>query len=154
MLKEYICGVLGFVTVASVMIALSHTRLKKSVSLGVGVLMICAIMLPLVDIFRGISINDRIDSMLENIQIEGGTDDMIEAAFEKGICAYIAEEYRVSEGSVNVMCDGFDLGSLKAERIYVTLSGESVRIDNKRLEADIEERFVSGGKCEVSYSLD
>ena len=68
---------------------------------------------------------------------DGATDSSIELAFENGIAEYIAEEYAVDTSAVLVNVDGFDMASLRAERIYVTLSGEAILLDYKKIEKEL-----------------
>ena len=81
------------------------------------------------------------------------SDSAIELAFEDGIAEYIADEYGVSRDNVAVFVDGFDMGSLTAERIYVTLSGRAALIDCKSVEKRLCDEFTRGGECEVTLKL-
>ena len=153
MLREYFCAALSLCVFISVAIGVAHTRLKKAVSFGAGILIICSIMLPLVDVLRNFDVDDVFDKILADVDYDGATDDSIELAFESGIAEYIAEKYTVETSSILVNADGFDMATLRAERIYVTLSGEAIRLDYKRIENEIRDQFTYGGECEVSINV-
>ena len=43
---------------------------------------------------------------------------------------------------------------LRAERIYVTLSGRAVFLDYKKIEDEVRSEFTNGGECEVSLKIE
>ena len=153
MLKEYFEGVMILAAFFALALGVTHPRLKDSTSFSTGVLIICAIMLPLVSIIRDFDEKYSVDDLLSDIEYEGVSDDVIEVAFEKGISMYIAERYGVSSDNVLVMADGFDMESMKAKRIYVTLSSDAALLDYKKIEEEIATEFTEGGECEVSLKI-
>ena len=152
MLKVYFTDVMYLSIFIALAVGISHPRLRKSTSFGAGVLFICIILLPLVDIIRDIDVKINTEDYLENIDT-GFTDDALETAFEEGIREYISSGYHVDKELVTVMADGFDLEYMRAERIYVTLCGKAATLDYKRIESVIEKEFTNEGKCEVSLRL-
>lgn len=150
---EYFGGMIALCMFISVALGVAHPRLKKSVSFGAGVLIICAIMLPLVDILRDFNTDDALSNLLDNIDYDDATDSAIELAFECGVGEYIALKYGVKQEFVLVNADGFDMESLRAERIYVTLLSDAAFLDYKRIEDEICEEFTLNGECEVSIKL-
>lgn len=153
LLKEYFVGIITLSVIISVMLAVSHNKLKGVITFGAGILIISAIMLPLVDIIKGFDVNKAFDGVLDGFDYEGKSDDAIELAFEDGVAAYISDRYGVERECIRVMADGFSLEKLQAERIYVTLSGKAALLDYKRIEKDIADEFTSGGECEVSLNI-
>lgn len=153
LLKEYFEGLLVIVTFVSLALGVAHPRLKSAASFSAGVLVICAILLPIVDIIRDIDKRYLVDDLLSDIDYADATDDAIELAFEEGIAVYIADKYGVNKGDVLVMADGFDIGSMRAERIYITLSSRASFLDYKKIEEEIEKEFTQGGECEVSLKI-
>ena len=153
MLREYFKETLTLCVFISVALGVAHPRLKKTVSFSAGILIICSIMLPIVDILRSFDADKTFDKFLADMDYDGATDSSIELAFESGIAEYIAEKYTVNTDDVLVNVDGFDMGSLRADRIYVTLSGGAILLDYKRIEKEICERFTKGGECEVSINV-
>ena len=152
MLREYFISLLSLTVFVSVMVGISHPRMKSAISFGVGAIMICAILLPLVDIIGDFDPESALDKLMDGIDYEAG-DSAIELAFEDGIAEHVTKEYGIERGSVTVMADGFDIGTLKAERIYITLRGKGIFLDFKRIEEEIEKEFTSGGECEVTVDL-
>lgn len=152
MLREYFVGVIGIALLASFLLAITHPKAKGVTKFGTGVLLICTVLLPMVDILSGFDINKSIDGILDGIDYEA-TDSAIELAFEDAVAEYVADKYGVARECVTARADGFDIGTLRAERIYVTLFGEAVFLDYKRIESDVMTEFTNGGECEVFLSL-
>ena len=152
MLKVYFGDVMYLSVFIALAVGISHPRLKRSISFGAGVLIICAILLPLVDIIKDIDIKIDIEDYLENIETNL-SDDALEMAFEEGIREYISGEYKVDKDLITVMADGFDFECMRAERIYVTLVGRAAMLDYKMIESVVEKEFNKEGECEVSLRL-
>ena len=152
MLREYFIHLVTLTVFACVVVEISHRGMKSIVGFGTGAIMLCAILLPLVDIFGSFDPGSVLDELMEDMDYEA-TDSAIEMAFEDGIAEYVAKEYGIDRGSVSVLSDGFDIGTLRAERIYITLRGKGVFLDFKRIEEEIEKEFTSGGECEVTVDL-
>jgi hypothetical protein len=131
----------------------AHPRFASITNFGAGVLVICAIMLPLVDIIRDFDANDFYDKILDDVEFTGATDSSIELAFEEGIADYVSGRWGIDRDYVRVSVDGFDMESLTAERIYVTLSGKGLLVDYKRIEEALVPEFTRDGECEVSLDL-
>lgn len=152
MLREYFYGIMTLSVFMAIALGVAHPKMKTYVSFGSGILIICAILLPLVDIIKGYNIKFEIDNLMDDLSSESMYDAM-EVAFEEGIGRYISEKYGVSESSVSVMTDGFDLETVRAERIYVTLCDKAAFLDYKRIEEEIAREFTNGGECEVTVKL-
>lgn len=150
MLREYAIAILKVASVASVAVALSHSRMKKSVSVAVGLVLISVIMLPIVDIIRNKTMFEISLDDFENLEIR---DETIERAFEAGIEKYIASEWGVGEECVDVRADELDLSKMRARRIYVTLRGRGIYLDYQSIEDDVERNFTDGGECEVELDV-
>lgn len=153
MLREYFSEIIILMTFAAILLGIAHPKLKGATSYSIGVLIICVILLPLVDIIRDFDTKSMFDSINMDIEYDI-TDDMIEASFEEGISEYIAQKHGVDKSCVTVMADGFDMERLRAERIYVTLSGRAVFLDYKKIEDEVRSEFTNGGECEVSLKIE
>lgn len=152
MLREYFLGLVSLSVFLSLLVGIAHPRMASSVRVGAGILVICAFLLPIVDIIGDFDIDKELDGIFDGIDYDS-TDSAIELAFESGVSQYVAERYGVDPECVTVRADGFDISSLGAKRIYVTLSGEAVLLDYKRMEADLTELFCPSGECEVMIDL-
>ena len=153
MLKEYFVGLIYVCTIFAVVLSLAHKKTRSVVTFGAGILLICAILLPLVDIIKDFSVDEYLGEICDGIKYDDMNDSDIELAFEKGIALYVAEEYGVGREYVTVGVDGFDIESLRADCIYVTFSGVAIGVDYKKVEADLSKKFTDGGECEVSLRL-
>ena len=152
MLRDYFIGVLGVALIVSVLLSVLHPRLAAVTRFGAGVLMISVVLLPLVDIIGDLDIDSALNGLLTNIDYDA-TDSAIELAFEDGVAEYVSKSYGVDKACVIVNADGFDISTLTAERIYVTLSGKGLLLDYKRIEAEVADEFTHGGECEVSFGV-
>ena len=85
MLREYFKETLTLCVFISVALGVAHPRLKKTVSFSAGILLICSIMLPIVDILRSFDADKTFDKFLADMDYDGATDSSIELAFENGI---------------------------------------------------------------------
>ena len=152
MLNGYFAGVITLVIFAAVLLEITHPHLKAVTGIGVGAVVICAVLLPLVGIIQDIDLDNVLDDIYDGIDYDA-TDSAIELAFEDAVVQYVADEYGVPSECVSVRVDGFDISTLTAQRIYVTLSGKAVLIDYKRMEEELSARFTECGECEVSISI-
>ena len=153
MLKEYFEGVMILASFVALVVGVSHPRLKSATNFSAGVLIMCAILLPLVGIIKDIDKKYSIDDLFSVIEYEDTTDGAIELAFEEGIALYIVDKYDVKSEDVLVMADGFDIENMRAERIYITLSSRAALLDYKKIEEEIAKEFTYGGECEVSLEI-
>ena len=152
MLKEYFIGVITLTLFVAVAFGVSHPRLRNAVSFGGGILLVCGILLPIVDILRDFEVDETLDGIFDGIDFDA-TDSAIELAFENGVAEHIASSYGIPCECVSVRADGFDIASLTAERIYVTLSGKGTLLDYKRIEKEVGAEFAPRGYCEVYISF-
>ena len=111
MLREYFIGAVYLAVFVALLLGISHPSLKSIAALGAGVLIICAILLPLVDIFATFNADDVLDGMLNDMNYDA-TDSAIELAFESGISEYLMDLYELDDGCVSVRVDGFDIPSI------------------------------------------
>ena len=152
MLREYFISTVGVALAISLALGITHPRLKKATAFSFGALMICAVLLPLVDLFGNFDIDKTLNGIFDDFNYEA-SDSAIELAFEDAIAQKIADDYGVPKECVLVRADGFDIGSLSAESIFVILSGEAVFLDYKRIAAEVALDFTRGGECEVSVNI-
>lgn len=152
MLKEYLKDILILCAIVALMLGVSHFRLRGAIRISAGIILICAILLPLVDIIKDFEQEFDSDIYFKDFDAEL-SDNAIEGAFEDGVARYLADEYRVDTALISVNADGFDMGKMRAERIYVTLRGEAVRLDFKRIENEVAKEFTDGGECEVTLEI-
>ena len=153
MLDSYFGGIMTLCLFLAVGAGVAHPKFRSATNLGAGVLIICSIMLPLVDIIRDFDMDNSFEKMLDELEYSGMTDGAIELAFEDGIAEYVSDRWKIDKDSVTVNADGFDMESLTAERIYVTLGGKGAWVDYKRIEEVLIEEFTRDGECEVSLRI-
>ena len=88
MLKEYFIGVITLTLFVAVAFGVSHPRLRNAVSFGGGVLLVCGILLPIVDILQNFDVDKSLDDIFDGIDFDA-TDSAIELAFENGVAEHI-----------------------------------------------------------------
>ena len=152
MLREHFLASVSISAFVALALGVSHPRLRSVTVFSSGIIVICAVLLPLVGILQELKDEYTIDDLMNGISFDA-SDSAIELAFEDGISDYVATRYGVPSECVFVRADGFDISTLTAERIYVTLSGKGCFIDVKRLETEVANEFTRGGECEVMISL-
>lgn len=152
MLRDYFISTVSVSAFVALALGVSHPRLRSVTVFSSGVIIICAVLLPLVDILKEFRGADALDSFMESVDFSA-SDSAIELAFEDGVAEHVASRYGVPRECVSVRADGFDISTLSAERIYVTLSGQGCLIDTKRVESEVAGEFTRGGECEVMISF-
>ena len=152
MLKEYALLVLKLSAFVGIAINLAHPKQIKMMRFALGIILISAIMLPLVDIIGENPVDFITFTKLDDLEVEAN-DEAVESAFEEGIGKYICTKYSLLPSEVKVNADGFDFSVMRADRIYVTLFGKGVYIDYRRLEDEIAEEFTRGGTCEIELNI-
>ena len=152
LLREYAVIALKLSLFISIALNLAHPKQEKAMRISLGVILLSVIMLPLVDII----VNNELELKLPEFSGEINTemsDDMIETAFEDGIREYICTSYDLPDTDVRVMADGFDLSSMTAKRLYVTLNGEGIYIDYRSLSDRLAKEFTRGGECRIELDI-
>ena len=152
MFKEYFLSAASVLVFVSFVSVISHTKAKKITRSALGIIVICVIMLPFIDILGDNALFDFDFSYIsdENIELN---DEEIEAAFETGIERFVAEKYSKDPADIHVSVDEFDISTMRAQRIYVTLRGGARDIDYRRLEDIIRDNFTNEGRCEVELDV-
>ena len=137
------------VAVATVVI---HPKQMAVSRFALGLVLVCTIMLPIVDIIKENKTN--LDNLPELVVPESNvSEDVISAAMERGLKEYISEIVGVAPVGISVSVVGIDTSSMKAEEIYVTLPRECVYTDYRALETRLANEFTNGGVCEVELDI-
>ncbi len=151
MLNEYMIGIMKLSVFASLMVGISHDRMKSVTKMTMGVLVISVVMLPIVDIIKGFDIEKSLGFLDNDAEIGDQGGELAESAFEEGISEYISSEYGIPRDRITVNVDGFSLEEMRAQRVYASLTlKDAANIDYRRLERLLALNFTNGGECEVS----
>lgn len=147
-MKEYLGFMVGMTLLSSLASFASYKLSDKRLRFGIGIVFLCAVSAPLISVLRGI----------EDIKIDfsqGMAENLYEQTAKEALCAglsqSIGEEFSLSKNEVSVICYGFSLEEMRAERIKVILSGGAAFADRTAIRA-----FVEGGgfgECEVIYGF-
>ena len=152
LLKEYAIIVLKLSLFISIALNLSHPKQERVMRISLGIILLSVIMLPFVDIIVDNGFKLKLPEVSGDVNTEM-SDDVIEVSFEDGIRKYICASYDLADCDVRVMADGFDLSSMTAERLYVTLSGKGVYIDYRGLSDHLAKEFTRGGECRIELNI-
>ncbi len=81
----------------------------------------------------------------------GEYEEVAKDAFAEGVCRLIAEEYSLSEKNLSVKIEGFEIKSMTAKKIYVTLYGKAAFIDPRAVEKFINNYEI--GECYAEIGI-
>lgn len=143
-MRDYLVFIVGMSLLSSFVSFSSYKPSDKSLRFGMGIVFLCAVSAPLVSIIQG----------LGDIHVDfssGQVKNLYEQTAEEALCAglgkSIAEEFSLPADELSVICYGFSLEEMRAERIKVILGGEAAFADRTVIRAFVEEGGF--GECEV-----
>lgn len=107
----------------------------------------------LVSAFSSIDFDFSFDISGEQFLPEGGGEyeRVGREALEAGIRRLIADRYSLPEENISVRAEGYDFSAMRAERIFVLLSGRAVYADARAIKNYISEQGL--GECEVDIEI-
>lgn len=116
---------------------------------ALAVIMLFSLVMPL----SSMKFDFSIDISGEELLPEGGGEHerVGREAFESGICRLISERYSLSEENISVRAEGYDFSTMRAERIFVLLSGRAAAADARAIKNYITEQGL--GECEVDIEI-
>lgn len=137
-----------YITVSLMAVALSsfvmydEERMKAS-RFALGIISLSALVMPLISAVKGIESIKF--SYTDNIYSSTALQETLETAFADGISNAIEDEFLIRDKDVDVRVVGFDEKEMRAEQIFVTLSGRAVAKDIRAVEKFVTELDL--GKC-------
>ena len=151
-MSTYIGGVAIAALAVSLALHLAHEEMRGVTRIALGLLVILTVAAPVADLARELSEGDLSFGELPSVE-EGDPAyaDVARRAFEEGVGRAVADELGISADDVEVGCDGFDFSGIRAERIYVTLSGRGAFGDSRAVKDFVESSF--GGRCVVEIEI-
>lgn len=151
MLNKYALNALKFLVFIGIALNVIHPKQIRITRLTLGVIVLSAVMLPFVDIMDKNKVFDAFTPTVSDEESMG--DDMIERLYEDAIKEYVAQLCKIDNADVKVTVDGLDVSSMKAKRIYVSLSGKGITVDYRNLETRLANEFTNGGDCKVELDI-
>ena len=128
---------------------------EKTVKSAIGVILLSALIFPILALLNSIStidINGIFDTSFEDAAVEDSLYyKTAEENFALGVERLICEELGISFDDVLVYLSGFDMVSMRAEKITIILSGKAVYADYRRVVETI--RAEGLGECEVKLEF-
>lgn len=147
--NPYVYVIVALASVAFASFAVYDADKLREARMALGVILLASLVLPLCSALKGISALDF------NYEIEYGSSELVDTALEEAFCQGIAEavreEFSIKKEEILVTARGFDSENMRAEELFVTLSGRAV-VKDIRAVSD----FVSGlgvGKCTVEVQF-
>ena len=86
-----------------------------------------------------------------DIPFEDTYEKTAEDAFKEGICKLLCANYGLKPENVSVFTEGFEVSTMKAQRIIILLRGEAALCDHRGMEAYLDS--LSIGACEVRIRI-
>lgn len=151
MLEEYGISVLKLAVFFAIALNFAHPRQNKTIKLSVGIVMICAIMLPFIDIINEKTLKIGDFDLVDREEAQG--EGLIKGFFEDAVKEYISQTCGIDKSDVSVSVGGFDIATMKAKSLRVTLSGKCMTVDYRRLEVELAKEFTEEGRCEVEIGI-
>jgi len=138
--------------VAAVVSACSLLAYKGSrgVKFALAVLLVYSVLTPIsavVPEFGGLAFGEGFDIG----EYDKTYERVAEGAFCEGIDSLICSELGLDSEGVRVACRGFDYKSMRAERVFVILSGSCISADSLKIKKIIEDSGL--GECEVEIEI-
>ena len=117
---------------------------------AVSIILLSVLVLPLISFISQLSV--AVPKLPELPSVEGGEyAEVAEAAFCDGIADMLAQKYSLSSDAFGVKCYGFDLASMRAEEVIVTLREAAVRSDPLAVEKFINSYGI--GVCHAEIGI-
>ena len=146
---SYALGVVGICALVALMGFVSYRGdADGAARAAIAVIMLFSVVAPL----SGMDFDFSFDISGEGAMPDGGEYERVgREAFEMGICRLISERYSLSEENISVRAEGYDFSTMRAERIFVLLSGRAASADARAIKNYITEQGL--GECEVDIEI-
>ena len=131
---KYLLSITALAVALDLLEVLSAEKYKAITRGAVSVILTVAIITPIPSLVEEIKREPDFSYVEKN---EG--EDICLASFEEGIARYIAAEFNLSRECISVEAVGFDVQTMRAERILITLSGSAAMANYKRIEKTVSE---------------
>ena len=153
-ISGYMLLALGLSASLGLVSALSHPALSRETEMAVGVLCLFAMSFPVIAFISG---PPTLPALPEGgyTDVSGGISEIGERAWLEGIEGYLSGKYSVSPEDITVLAEGFDLYTMRARYVRVSLSGAGMLANLHAMRDDILSSFVAeGGSCEVVINFE
>ena len=151
-MKGYFLAVFAVCVITGLFGFLSQGRLRSAERIAMGIITLYVIIAPLSDLVRNTDPEDLFATKIPTVgEVEGGYEEVAEAAFERGIRLAVAEEYSLKADNIRVQTEGFSFEDMRAERIRVILRGDAALSDYREIESFLEKQEF--GECEVEIEI-
>ena len=151
-MREYIFGAIILSLITAIAIHLTHTSLSEPARVAMGLVLLLFVASPIASVFNTI-LNLKIpETGSEEIIFKGGCDEVGEEAFCQGVASLLSDRYSVSASGFIVICEGFNLETLSADIVSVTLIEEAAKLDYREIKAYIEDN-LKVKECDVKIEV-
>lgn len=152
-MSTYLVGLVAVSALIGVSSYVSYDqRWNRTLRFTSSLVLLCAVIAPFISFLRDAEfslseIEKETEIRIEDSELSEGA----EKAFCDGVRRYICESFSLSEGEVEVKSYGFDLVTVKAEKIKVILYGSAVFSDSRAIAERVESAGL--GECEVNIGV-
>lgn len=147
-MKSYLGDLFALSLIFGILSSVTAPAYKKSVNAALALILSARLLLPLSSLDLGIS---STPPSLDDLTQGGEYSENVKEAFEYGIRNYLSGELSLDEDCIEVETVGFDVGTMRAERILVTLSKKGALANTKKVKALLEEAGL--GEAEVKIEI-
>ena len=149
-MKEYLISV---VLITALVALASHFLPDAAVGYGrlaLGIVLLYAVLSPLAALLSSFP---ALPDLPELPQQENAPlyEQYAQEGFCRGIASAVGEKFSVAEARISVRAEGFDVQSMRAEKIWILLRGEAVFADGPAIKAFVEGEGL--GECEVEIEI-
>lgn len=150
-MSGYALGVFVICLIGGVVTLLSHGS-GRAERMVVGIVTLYIIIAPLAEGLSDFDAERWFDSLRgEGVDISTEYEGVLEDAFADGVARAVSEKFSLDKDNIRVSLSGFDSGSLRAERIRISLSGTAALADYKAVEKYVNSLDL--GECDVEIEI-
>lgn len=149
-MSAYLGSLIGVSIAVSVALALSY-RGGTAEKTAYAIILLYAAVMPVGDLIKNVDLGGLSFDAPSFSQLQSGVSETAEEAFEKGIRAYLADEFSLNMDEVDVLAEDFSADQMRARRVTVTLTGKSVSADYRAIREKVEKNGF--GECEVRIEI-
>lgn len=155
-MNEYLISLICVCAVVAVATFIAYNPTDRTLGVALAVILSCTSVGPIIRVVLELGEED-IPLLLDGIQ---DTDiplcdteyaECAEDAFCLGIRRAVCEGHSLASSDVSVSAVDFDVGTMRAKKIKIVLSGDAVTADSRAIEEELEEGGL--GECEVILEL-
>lgn len=152
-MREYVISVVAASILCALSSFVSYGRgNERAVRAAIAMILIYTVCMPVLRFTSEFDIDDVDFEAYEEAEIDSGYYlGSVEEAFSTGVKGLLSEKLSINKDDIRVSIVGFDLRTMRAQRIRVTFVGRAALADTRRAEQIVEDAGL--GECEVNIEI-